>query len=261
MIAQKTVAVLGEDARQQAATAALAAAGVQLIKPMEAAQADVVVLPMPVNTDFAGLPLLLQQIKPGTVVLGGKIAPEVYRLPRTQRTELVDYYLRPELVEWNAIPTAEGCIALLLEHSNRTLWRQNVLVTGFGKVGRAVAVRLAALGAAVTVAARSPAQRALAESLGCNTVSLDALNRPMDYSMVVNTVPAMLLGKPQLEMLPPHCIIVDLASKPGGTDFAAAKALGYDAIHALALPAKCAPETAGQFVAQTILQIMQERGE
>lgn len=261
MIPQKTIAVMGNDARQQAAATALIAAGAQLIESPQAAQAEVIVLPMPVHADFAGLPLLLRQIKPGTILLGGRIAPEVYQLPRTQRTELIDYYLRPELAEWNAIPTAEGCIGVLMEHNKRTLWKQKVLVIGFGKVGRALAVRLTALGAAVTVAARSPAQRALAESLGCGAVPLDDLNRPMDYPMVVNTVPAMLLAEPQLKMLPSNSIIVDLASKPGGTDFAAAKALGHDAIHALALPAKCAPITAGQFLAQTVLQIIQERGE
>ena len=48
-----------------------------------------------------------------------------------------------------------------------------VLVLGFGPVGRALAVRLAALGARVTVAARRPVQRAMAEELGtkCATKS------------------------------------------------------------------------------------------
>ncbi len=258
---QTSVAVLGTDKRQQAAADALAAAGVKMVAPQQAAQAQVVVLPMPTGVDFPGLTLLLKQMKPGTLLLGGRIAPEVYRLPRTQRTEIADYYLRPELAEWNAIPTAEGCIALLMEHSKRTLWREKVLVIGFGKVGRALAVRLAALGAQVTVAARNPAQRALAEGLGCSALPLEKLNCPMDYPLVVNTVPAMMLGEKQLKNLPQHSVIVDLASKPGGTDFSAAKAMGHCAIHALALPTKCAPETAGYFLAKTILQIIQERSE
>ena len=54
-------------------------------------------------------------------------------------------------------------------------------------------------------------------------------------------------------------LIVDLASKPGGTDFAAAARRGHRAIHALSLPAACAPETAGEAVARTVQTMLQER--
>ena len=41
----------------------------------------------------------------------------------------------------------------------------------------------------------------------------------------------------------------------------AAEALGIRAEHALALPGKCAPDTAGALIAQTVLTILQERGD
>lgn len=43
------------------------------------------------------------------------------------------------------------------------------------------------------------------------------------------------------------------------TDFAAAKDLGVRAEHALSLPARCAPQTAGELVADTVQTILQER--
>ena len=43
--------------------------------------------------------------------------------------------------------------------------------------------------------------------------------------------------------------------------FDAAEALGIRAEHALALPGKCAPDTAGALIAQTVLTILQERGD
>ena len=42
-------------------------------------------------------------------------------------------------------------------------------------------------------------------------------------------------------------------------DFAAARELGLRAEHALSLPARCAPETAGTLVAHTVEVILQER--
>ncbi len=258
---KKTIMVLQQDARLQSVARVLEQAGWCIVEETQAAETSVWVLPLPLSADRPGLAELLQQAAPGTLIFGGCITPSVYDLPRAKGVELVDYYARPELVELNAIPTAEGCIALLMANSKRTLWQQKILLIGFGRVSRALAVRLMALGAQVIVAARNPTQRAFAKGLGCKAVPLEQLNDLTGYSTVVNTVPAMLLDESRLKKLPRGSLIVDLASKPGGTDFAAAKRLGHTALHALALPSKCAPETAGQFIADTILQILQERSE
>ena len=133
---------------------------------------------------------------------------------------------------------------------------------GFGPVGQALGARLAALGANVTVCARRAEQRALAESLGLRGAELARLAALAPaFDTVVNTIPAPVLTEPVLAALRPGSLIVDLASKPGGTDFAAAQRLGCKAIHALSLPAACAPDTAGEAVARTVLTILREREE
>ena len=186
--------------------------------------------------------------------------PTVEEIARQAGVELADYFARPELAVYNAIPTAEGCIGILLQQRTRTLWGAEVLVLGFGPVGQALAVRLSALGAGVTVCARRPEQRALAESLGLRAAPLTALaGLAPAFDTVVNTIPAPVLGDGVLARLRSGSLIVDLASKPGGTDFAAAARRGHRAIHALSLPAACAPETAGEAVARTVQTMLQER--
>ena len=133
---------------------------------------------------------------------------------------------------------------------------------GYGRVGRAVARRLQVLGAVVTVAARSPEQRAGARCAGCRAADLTQLpNLLPGFDAVVNTIPAPVLDREKLACLPEGALVIDLASMPGGTDFAAARALGIRAEHALSLPARCAPQTAGELVADTVLNILEERGE
>ena len=61
---------------------------------------------------------------------------------RQANLPLVDYFLRPELESLNAVPTAEGCLELLLRLRQRTIWESDFLVLGYGRVGRAVARRL-----------------------------------------------------------------------------------------------------------------------
>ena len=119
---------------------------------------------------------------------------------------------------------------------------------------------MAALGAQVTVAARRPAQRALAESFSLRAVDLARLEQVAPaFDTVVNTIPAPVLTEAVMAALRPGSLIVDLASRPGGTDFAAALRLGHRAIHALSLPTACAPETAGEALARTVCEILAER--
>ena len=257
---EKRFAVVGTDARQAAAGRALERAGYAVGGAEQVALADYILLPLPLDAARTPLAELLRAARPGTLALGGRVSEEAKAIAREAGVELADYFARPELTVYNAIPTAEGCIGILLKERTRTLWGTNLLVLGFGPVGQALAVRLKALGAEVTVCARRPEQRALAESLGLRGAELCRLGALAPaFGTVVNTIPARVLTAPVLAALRPGSLIVDLASKPGGTDFEAARQLGHRAIHALSLPAACAPETAGEAVARTVITILRER--
>ena len=245
MEAKKLFAVVGTDARQAAAGRVLERAGYAVGGAEQVALADYILLPLPLDAARTPLAELLRAAKPGAVALGGRLSVQAKAIAQEAGVELVDYFARPELTVYNAIPTAEGCIGILLAERTRTLWGTNLLLLGFGPVGQALGARLAALGANVTVCARRAEQRALAPA----------------FDTVVNTIPAPVLTELVLAALRPGSLIVDLASKPGGTDFAAAQRLGCKAIHALSLPAACAPDTAGEAVARTVLTILREREE
>ena len=260
MEGKKCFAVVGGDARQTAAARALARAGYSVGGPEMIAVADYILLPLPLDAARTPLAELLRAARPGTLALGGMLSVEAKAIAAEAGVELVDYFAREELTIRNAIPTAEGCIGILMKERSRTLWGSSILLTGFGPVGQALAVRLSALGAGVTVCARRPEQRALAESLGLRAAPLTALaGLAPAFDTVVNTIPAPVLGDGVLARLRSGSLIVDLASKPGGTDFAAAARRGHRAIHALSLPAVCAPETAGEAVARTVQTMLQER--
>ena len=258
MDGQRRFAVIGTDPRLAAAGRALARAGFAVGGPEQTALADYILLPLPLDESRTPLAELLRAAK--ALALGGKLSAQARQIAAEAGVELVDYFAREELILCNAIPTAEGCIGILMAERTRTLWNSAILLAGFGPVGQALGVRLAALGAQVTVAARRPAQRALAESFSLRAVDLARLEQTAPaFDTVVNTIPAPVLTEAVLAALRPGSLIVDLASKPGGTDFAAARRLGHRAIHALSLPAACAPETAGEALARTVCEILAER--
>ena len=159
------------------------------------------------------------------------------------------------------MPTVEGGIQIAMEERPITLHGARALVVGYGRLGRLMAHRLGALGAKVSVSARKWADLAWAEAYGYGVEQTDHLEGWLcGYDLIVNTVPARVLGEERLAELKSGCLIIDLASKPGGVDLEAARQLGVKVIWALSLPGKAAPVTAGKAIMNTIYNILREQG-
>ena len=142
-----------------------------------------------------------------------------------------------------------------------TLSGARVLVIGYGRTGKLVAQRMAALGARVSVAARRYEHLAWARALGYGAEHTSHLAGWLcGYDLVVNTVPARVLGQAELADLKPDCLVLDLASKPGGVDLEEAARLGRSVVWALSLPGKVAPVSAGAAVRDTVYHILHELG-
>lgn len=216
------------------------------------------ILRAPLGSGPVPLAPILDAALPGQLIFGGKVDRAVQAPASARGLTIRDYLDREELAIANAVPTAEGAVQLAMEKLPVTIHRCRVLILGFGRVGRATAQRFAALGAHVTVAARRYEALSLAESMGLETIRLDRLDHLEAYPLVINTIPAPVLDRAVLERLRPGCLILDLASKPGGVDFAAAQSLGLEAVLALALPGKVAPVTAGTAIKNTICHMLTE---
>lgn len=235
-------------------------------------RADCVILPLPAADGQGRLNSPLSQVRtdldrvlaalvPGQVICGGRVDPATADLAARRGLAILDYFAREELAVANAVPTAEGAIQIAMEQLPITIHGARALVIGFGRVGQATAQRLRALGARVTVAARRYEALAWAQAMGCGAERIDQLAGWLcGYDLVVNTVPAPVLGEEELADLKPDCLVLDLASKPGGVDLDAAARLGRQVIWALSLPGKCAPATAGAAIQTTIYHILHELG-
>jgi len=81
------------------------------------------------------------------------------------------------------------------------------------------------------------------------------------FDVIFNTVPALLLGEEQLKRLKPACLVMELASVPGGIDAAAAREMGIRYLAAHGLPGKAAPMSAAAVLRDSIYAILRERGE
>ena len=227
--------------------------------------ADAVILPLPCKKDGAlnaphspekhSFSALLASATPGLPVLAGKAPEELRSICRRQKLALHDYFLREDFTLRNAELTAEGAVGLLLQGES-SLRGSRVLIVGFGRIGRLLAMKLRALGAEVTAAARKSEDRVLAECLGCRALPLP-LPGGGHWDAVVNTVPAQLLCAAELEGFG-NARCIELASPPYGFDFEAAEALGKRIELASGLPGKTAPAAAAAAVRDAIYGILEE---
>lgn len=168
---------------------------------------------------------------------GAVIAP-----PKLRRG--LPYYENESYAIKNAALTAEGAVSLLMQRRAPILGKR-ILIAGYGRIGRQLAPRLAALGARVTVAARRGESRAEAGCAGLESV--DIINIRGTYDVVVNTIPA-----PVLRGGFGGALCLDLAGAPGGW------ADETPVLYAPGLPGKYAPTKAALILRDAIYETLQE---
>ncbi len=227
---------------------------------------DVLILPLPISTDgiFLNSPLSDSKIpissfsrilKPCGIVLGGRITKSIETL--LEKYEIHDYSEKEEFAVLNAVPTSEAAIKIALENTQKGFYKSDILITGFGRISKTLARMLRGFGANVTVTARKESDLSWVEIYGYNAMDIGSIKGQYDF--IFNTVPSMVINDKVLQNLNADTIIIDLASKPGGVDFEYAKKYSIKTIHALSLPGKYFPVTAGEIVAHTVLNILKER--
>ena len=234
-----------------------------------AVAAEVVLLPLPLCRDGDTLNIEGQQRGAGALfhllrrdqlILAGQVKPAQAVEALELNLNLIDYFKREELTVANAAATAEGTVQVILERLERSVLGSKCLVLGFGRIGKLLSCRLTAMGAYVTAAARRPESRAWVRAYGLQALNIESLEGKLaEFDVVVNTVPAPVLGASRLRELKPGCLCIDVASVQG-IDSAAAEELGLPNTWARALPGKLMPKTAGTIIRDTVYTIIKEQG-
>lgn len=193
------------------------------------------------------------------VLIAGGISPEVYGMANDEYVEIIDIMKREELAVLNTIATAEGTIQIIIENTNKILHGSEVLILGFGRIGKVLARKLSGLSAKVTCAARKDEDIAWIQAYGHKATNINSIGENLKkFDIIINTVPHMILTEERLQNVKQECLLIDLASNPGGIDKKAVKNNNLKFVWALSLPGKVAPTTSAEFIKETIYNIMKE---
>ncbi|WP_338452097.1 dipicolinic acid synthetase subunit A [Niallia oryzisoli] len=290
MLTDMKIAIIGGDARQleiirklteldaklsligfEQLDHAFSGATKEKIADLDFSQLDSIILPVAgtslegnVDTIFSNEKVILQEemlkkTPPHCVVFSGITNSYLTGITDSADRTLVQLFQRDDVAIYNSIPTVEGTIMMAIQHTDFTIHGSYVTVLGLGRVGMSVARTFHLLGAKVKVGARKSEHIARITEMGLTPFHLDEITQWVkDTDILINTIPHQIVSANVISKMPVHTLIIDLASKPGGTDFRYAEKRGIKALLAPSLPGIVAPRTAGNILAGVLSNLLQD---
>lgn len=245
--------------------------GVEMCGTVEEAIKDaaIVIGPIPVTSDRKNLSMPFSNIKlpisefiskfTAKNLMAGSIPDEYKKELEEKGVNCIDLLKREEFTVLNTIATTEGTIQIAMEETQRTVHGSNVLVMGFGRMGKVLAKSLAGIGAKVYCEARKNEDIAWIKAYGYEPIHLNDLNEELGkFDIIINTIPFQILDSERLDLVKKDAVLIDIASNPGGIDRKAARQKKLKVIWALSLPGKVAPLTTAEFIKETIYHVLKE---
>ena len=226
---------------------------------------NVIIGPTPFSKDGINIyaPYANDEIKINDIVrkcnkkhlIAGSVKEDILKTAEENNVSITDIIKNEKLAILNCISTAEGAIEVAIKETDRVIHGNNVLILGFGRVAKVLSKKLQGLSCNVTCAVRKKEAFAWTEAYGYNSVDINELGKNLSkYDIIFNTVPNVILTRKRLEYVNKECLIIELASMPGGIDRKAAKEKTIKVVEALALPGKVAPTTTAEFMKDVILE-------
>ncbi len=229
---------------------------------------DAVLLPVPLSKDkehiysdnesfSVKIKDVISKMNNNQTLFAGSIDKTLGAFLREREISYYDYFSEEALVIYNAYLTAQGALRLLLENTDELLVGKKTLITGYGRVAKAVAEILMSNGADVYIAARNAVQLQEAECRGYKTVDICSIgNLIFLFSYIFNTVPAEIFSKGDIRRFKGKYF--ELASAPFGVSREEFYGKYEDYISGAALPGKYLPLSAAEKIAEIVLQYMKE---
>lgn len=210
---------------------------------------DVVIGPIPfssnqinINAPFSKEEIKIEEFMQNLnmkTLIAGSISPNIYNIAMENKVKIIDIMKREELAILNTISTAEGAIEIAISNTDRIIHQSNVLILGFGRIGKVLAKKMEGLSAKVTCSARKTEDLAWIQAYGYKAINTNFLKEDLSkFDIIINTIPHLIIDEGKIRYLKEECLLIDLASKPGGIDENASKDRNLKLINALALPRK-----------------------
>lgn len=127
-----------------------------------------------------------------------------------------------EVIKENVIPTVEGILADIIINTDITIRNSNVMVIGYGNVGKVLVRTLEYLNANVTVSIELDKDKEILDLLSIPSVYSKDINNMISkiskQDIIINTAPSLVLDNKYINYYKDDVYILDIASYPYGID-------------------------------------------
>ena len=180
----------------------------------------------------------------------GKISEKHQEIINNKEIAYHDLMIDEIFTTKNANITAEGVLALILEHSPKSIFENNVLIIGAGRIAKAMAIILGRLGVnyAVVRFNKDKFPECFSFSKTCY-FGEQFLNHLHEYDVIINTIPKTIFDEQNFGKIARDTIYIETAST---NSIDPALATHFEFVPAPALPQKYAKVTAAKYLLENI---------
>jgi len=189
-------------------------------------------------------------------VLAGGIDDECRAIFASKHIKYINILEDEAFAIRNANYTAEGVLAIMLAETNKSIFEQNVLIVGAGRIGKALAVLFGRLGLNFTLGSFSEKDKIQGNFYLCRCKPKGSFLKELDkYDVIINTIPNVVFDAENVQQIHRDAILIETASK---YCIAETSNLPFKFIVAGKLPQKYCLESASNLVIAKIEEVLDD---
>ena len=164
------------------------------------------------------------------------------------------------VISENAIPTAEGVLADVINNTDCILRDSKILVFGYGNVGKVIVEYLGYFNSNICVSIIDCNDKKVLDNLGIkcfysSSIS-DLISHIGEADVIINTVPSTIISDDLIKYINRDCYVLDIASHPHGINSEVLDEFFIKNKLYLGIPGKVAPKTSGKILCKKINDVM-----
>lgn len=192
----------------------------------------------------------------GSIIFGGNADIESKEYIKNTQLDYVNVLEDEIFLTKNTLPTAEGCLKLIIENTDQTFQDLRTLILGYGRVSKTLSNYLISLGVNTHIYSIDKEEKALA-LINANVI-IDDLEELQDFDVIINTIPATIFNDIHMNQIKKGSFVCDLASG-NYINIEHLIEKNINAKKATALPGKISPRSAATYLYTSIFDTLNSK--
>jgi len=210
---------------------------------------------IPFNTCNEDQITLLRCLNERNIIVCGEICSYAQTIAKEKNIHVINILNDKKFCRDNAIITAEGTLANVINNTEFSINKSNILIFGYGNVGKELGKIFYNCNANVCIVSKESAEVKNAQKNHLHAFNLSNIKEKnmSKYSVIINSIPCKnIISNEILSNLRKNTLIIDLASGKENVDEKYCQNNGLKFLKTMSIPGKTAPLTAAEYILSAI---------